>query len=130
MIFSFAGLTDEKVKAYLSLHPQVLDEFVSESVSAETVEKWLKRKYNTKEGKAIMQLRRIEQMFLHDWTDFGTVFLCTFISAHVKVQKSKDDRPHINLEKLNMIDSWLHNWLRSRKQSWLRTRKQSVGING
>ncbi|KAI4582613.1 hypothetical protein MJG53_009164 [Ovis ammon polii x Ovis aries] len=37
-------LTDEKVKAYLSLHPQVLDEFVSESVSAETVEKWLKRK--------------------------------------------------------------------------------------
>ncbi|XP_048661806.1 cAMP and cAMP-inhibited cGMP 3',5'-cyclic phosphodiesterase 10A isoform X2 [Marmota marmota marmota] len=40
------GLTDEKVKAYLSLHPQVLDEFVSESVSAETVEKWLKRKNN------------------------------------------------------------------------------------
>ncbi|XP_060098082.1 cAMP and cAMP-inhibited cGMP 3',5'-cyclic phosphodiesterase 10A isoform X4 [Heteronotia binoei] len=43
------GLTDEKVKAYLSLHPQVLDEFVSESVSAETVEKWLQRKYNAKE---------------------------------------------------------------------------------
>ncbi|KAM8788015.1 cAMP and cAMP-inhibited cGMP 3',5'-cyclic phosphodiesterase 10A isoform 2-T2 [Rhynchonycteris naso] len=41
-----AGLTDEKVKAYLSLHPQVLDEFVSESVSAETVERWLKRKNN------------------------------------------------------------------------------------
>uniref|UniRef100_A0A803SNT3 Phosphodiesterase 10A n=1 Tax=Anolis carolinensis TaxID=28377 RepID=A0A803SNT3_ANOCA len=38
------GLTDEKVKAYLSLHPQVLDEFVSESVSSETVEKWLRRK--------------------------------------------------------------------------------------
>ncbi|XP_066228907.1 cAMP and cAMP-inhibited cGMP 3',5'-cyclic phosphodiesterase 10A isoform X2 [Saccopteryx leptura] len=38
------GLTDEKVKAYLSLHPQMLDEFVSESVSAETVERWLKRK--------------------------------------------------------------------------------------
>lgn len=37
-------MTDGKVKAYLSLHPQVLDEFVSESVSAETVEKWLKRK--------------------------------------------------------------------------------------
>ncbi|KAI1240734.1 hypothetical protein IHE44_0009175, partial [Lamprotornis superbus] len=44
------GLTDEKVKAYLSLHPQVLDEFVSESVSAETVEKWLKRKNNRQEG--------------------------------------------------------------------------------
>ncbi|XP_028579692.1 cAMP and cAMP-inhibited cGMP 3',5'-cyclic phosphodiesterase 10A isoform X3 [Podarcis muralis] len=43
------GLTDEKVKAYLSLHPQVLDEFVSESVSAETVEKWLRRKHNTEE---------------------------------------------------------------------------------
>ena len=39
-----AGLTDEKVKAYLSLHPQMLDEFVLESVSAETVDRWLKRK--------------------------------------------------------------------------------------
>ncbi|NXX10563.1 PDE10 phosphodiesterase, partial [Podargus strigoides] len=48
--FSLSGLTDEKVKAYLSLHPQVLDEFVSESVSAETVEKWLKRKNNRQEG--------------------------------------------------------------------------------
>ncbi|XP_053476442.1 cAMP and cAMP-inhibited cGMP 3',5'-cyclic phosphodiesterase 10A isoform X3 [Ictalurus furcatus] len=38
------GLTDEKVKAYLSLHPQMLDEFVLESVSAETVDRWLKRK--------------------------------------------------------------------------------------
>ncbi|XP_074044108.1 cAMP and cAMP-inhibited cGMP 3',5'-cyclic phosphodiesterase 10A isoform X2 [Macrotis lagotis] len=47
------GLTDEKVKAYLSLHPQVLDEFVSESVSAETVEKWLKRKNNKQEDEAI-----------------------------------------------------------------------------
>ncbi|XP_051020613.1 cAMP and cAMP-inhibited cGMP 3',5'-cyclic phosphodiesterase 10A isoform X1 [Acomys russatus] len=44
--FLSPSLTDEKVKAYLSLHPQVLDEFVSESVSAETVEKWLKRKNN------------------------------------------------------------------------------------
>lgn len=50
---SLAGLTDEKVKAYLSLHPQVLDEFVSESVSAETVEKWLKRKNNKAEGKPL-----------------------------------------------------------------------------
>ncbi|XP_035978773.1 cAMP and cAMP-inhibited cGMP 3',5'-cyclic phosphodiesterase 10A isoform X2 [Halichoerus grypus] len=47
-----AGLTDEKVKAYLSLHPQVLDEFVSESVSAETVEKWLKRKNNKPEDES------------------------------------------------------------------------------
>ncbi|XP_029817469.1 cAMP and cAMP-inhibited cGMP 3',5'-cyclic phosphodiesterase 10A isoform X4 [Manacus vitellinus] len=46
------GLTDEKVKAYLSLHPQVLDEFVSESVSAETVEKWLKRKNNRQEDES------------------------------------------------------------------------------
>ncbi|XP_012879977.1 PREDICTED: cAMP and cAMP-inhibited cGMP 3',5'-cyclic phosphodiesterase 10A [Dipodomys ordii] len=46
------GLTDEKVKAYLSLHPQVLDEFVSESVSAETVEKWLKRKNNKLEDES------------------------------------------------------------------------------
>ncbi|XP_063089153.1 cAMP and cAMP-inhibited cGMP 3',5'-cyclic phosphodiesterase 10A isoform X2 [Cavia porcellus] len=42
--FLSPSLTDEKVKAYLSLHPQVLDEFVSESVSTETVEKWLRRK--------------------------------------------------------------------------------------
>ncbi|XP_061327366.1 cAMP and cAMP-inhibited cGMP 3',5'-cyclic phosphodiesterase 10A isoform X2 [Pezoporus flaviventris] len=47
--FLNTSLTDEKVKAYLSLHPQVLDEFVSESVSAETVEKWLKRKNNRQE---------------------------------------------------------------------------------
>ncbi|XP_066850232.1 cAMP and cAMP-inhibited cGMP 3',5'-cyclic phosphodiesterase 10A isoform X1 [Anser cygnoides] len=46
------SLTDEKVKAYLSLHPQVLDEFVSESVSAETVEKWLKRKNNRQEDES------------------------------------------------------------------------------
>uniref|UniRef100_A0A2K6EFN9 Phosphodiesterase n=1 Tax=Propithecus coquereli TaxID=379532 RepID=A0A2K6EFN9_PROCO len=46
------GLTDEKVKAYLSLHPQVLDEFVSESVSVETIEKWLKRKNNKLEDES------------------------------------------------------------------------------
>lgn len=39
-----SGLTDEKVKAYLSLHPQMLDDFVLESVSAETLDRWLKRK--------------------------------------------------------------------------------------
>uniref|UniRef100_A0A8C2R1N3 Uncharacterized protein n=1 Tax=Capra hircus TaxID=9925 RepID=A0A8C2R1N3_CAPHI len=49
---SFTDLTDEKVKAYLSLHPQVLDEFVSESVSAETVEKWLKRKNKKSEDES------------------------------------------------------------------------------
>ncbi|XP_044277302.1 cAMP and cAMP-inhibited cGMP 3',5'-cyclic phosphodiesterase 10A isoform X2 [Varanus komodoensis] len=48
--FLSTSLTDEKVKAYLSLHPQVLDEFVSESVSAETVEKWLRRKHNTEKA--------------------------------------------------------------------------------
>uniref|UniRef100_A0A7N6AWY5 Phosphodiesterase n=1 Tax=Anabas testudineus TaxID=64144 RepID=A0A7N6AWY5_ANATE len=42
------GLTDEKVKAYLSLHPQMLDDFVLESVSAETLDRWLKRKTNSK----------------------------------------------------------------------------------
>lgn len=52
--FLNTSLTDEKVKAYLSLHPQVLDEFVSESVSAETVEKWLKRKNNRQEGKSFL----------------------------------------------------------------------------
>nr|XP_023678285.1 cAMP and cAMP-inhibited cGMP 3',5'-cyclic phosphodiesterase 10A isoform X3 [Paramormyrops kingsleyae] len=44
------GLTDEKVKAYLSLHPQMLDEFVSESVSTETVDRWLKRKNSSRSG--------------------------------------------------------------------------------
>uniref|UniRef100_A0A4W3GVU2 Phosphodiesterase n=1 Tax=Callorhinchus milii TaxID=7868 RepID=A0A4W3GVU2_CALMI len=48
-----SGLTDEKVKAYLSLHPHVLDEFVSDSVNIETVEKWLKRKSSRLEGKFI-----------------------------------------------------------------------------
>ncbi|XP_036173496.1 cAMP and cAMP-inhibited cGMP 3',5'-cyclic phosphodiesterase 10A isoform X2 [Myotis myotis] len=47
------GLTDEKVKAYLSLHPQILDEFVSESVSTETVEKWLRRKNNKAEDEPV-----------------------------------------------------------------------------
>ncbi|XP_064174131.1 cAMP and cAMP-inhibited cGMP 3',5'-cyclic phosphodiesterase 10A isoform X4 [Anguilla rostrata] len=42
------GLTDEKVKAYLSLHPQMLEEFVSESVSAETISKWLQRKNSSR----------------------------------------------------------------------------------
>ncbi|PWA25870.1 hypothetical protein CCH79_00001510 [Gambusia affinis] len=42
------SLTDEKVKAYLSLHPQMLDEFVLESVSAETLDRWLKRKTSSR----------------------------------------------------------------------------------
>uniref|UniRef100_A0AAY4E017 Phosphodiesterase n=1 Tax=Denticeps clupeoides TaxID=299321 RepID=A0AAY4E017_9TELE len=45
---SLTGLTDEKVKAYLSLHPQMLDEFVSESVSTETLDRWLKRKNSSR----------------------------------------------------------------------------------
>ncbi|XP_033835582.1 cAMP and cAMP-inhibited cGMP 3',5'-cyclic phosphodiesterase 10A isoform X5 [Periophthalmus magnuspinnatus] len=46
--FLGASLTDEKVKAYLSLHPQMLDEFVLESVSTETLERWVKRKTSYK----------------------------------------------------------------------------------
>uniref|UniRef100_A0A8C5BHT2 Phosphodiesterase n=1 Tax=Gadus morhua TaxID=8049 RepID=A0A8C5BHT2_GADMO len=42
--FLGASLTDEKVKAYLSVHPQILEDFVSESVSAETLDRWLRRK--------------------------------------------------------------------------------------
>ncbi|KAG7262918.1 hypothetical protein CRUP_025752 [Coryphaenoides rupestris] len=42
--FLGASLTDEKVKAYLSVHPQMLDDFVSESVSTETLDRWLKKK--------------------------------------------------------------------------------------
>lgn len=41
-------MTDEKVKAYLSLHPQILDDFVLESVSAETLDRWLKRKTSSR----------------------------------------------------------------------------------
>uniref|UniRef100_A0A3B3RX38 Phosphodiesterase n=1 Tax=Paramormyrops kingsleyae TaxID=1676925 RepID=A0A3B3RX38_9TELE len=48
--FLGTSLTDEKVKAYLSLHPQMLDEFVSESVSTETVDRWLKRKNSSRSG--------------------------------------------------------------------------------
>ncbi|KAK6301410.1 hypothetical protein J4Q44_G00274630, partial [Coregonus suidteri] len=42
--FLGSSLTDDQVKAYLSLHPQMLDEFVSESVSSETLDRWHKRK--------------------------------------------------------------------------------------
>ncbi|XP_078471703.1 cAMP and cAMP-inhibited cGMP 3',5'-cyclic phosphodiesterase 10A isoform X5 [Lampetra planeri] len=38
------GLTDEKVKTYLSLNRHVLDEYVAESVSVETLERWIRRK--------------------------------------------------------------------------------------
>ncbi|MFT7806081.1 cAMP and cAMP-inhibited cGMP 3',5'-cyclic phosphodiesterase 10A isoform X5 [Arapaima gigas] len=53
--FLGTSLTDEKVKAYLSLHPQMLDEFVSESVSVETVDRWLKRKSSTRQGGGSLQ---------------------------------------------------------------------------
>lgn len=36
------------MKAYLSLHPHMLDEFVLESVSAETLDRWLKRKTSSR----------------------------------------------------------------------------------
>ncbi|XP_046885160.1 cAMP and cAMP-inhibited cGMP 3',5'-cyclic phosphodiesterase 10A isoform X4 [Hypomesus transpacificus] len=42
--FLGASLTDEKVKDYLTLHPQMLDDFVLESVSPETLARWLKNK--------------------------------------------------------------------------------------
>uniref|UniRef100_A0A674MUS5 Phosphodiesterase n=1 Tax=Takifugu rubripes TaxID=31033 RepID=A0A674MUS5_TAKRU len=47
------GLTDEKVKAYLSLHPQMLDDFVLESVSTETLDRWLKKKTNDASAKEV-----------------------------------------------------------------------------
>uniref|UniRef100_A0AAQ4PPY0 Phosphodiesterase n=1 Tax=Gasterosteus aculeatus aculeatus TaxID=481459 RepID=A0AAQ4PPY0_GASAC len=53
MCFCFSGLTDEKVKAYLSLHPQMLDDFVLESVSAETLDRWLKKKTNDTSAKEV-----------------------------------------------------------------------------
>ncbi|CAL8257880.1 unnamed protein product [Lota lota] len=46
--FLGASLTDEKVKAYLSVHPQMLEDFVSESVSAETLDRWLRRKTSSR----------------------------------------------------------------------------------
>uniref|UniRef100_A0A2K5F8Q4 PX domain-containing protein n=1 Tax=Aotus nancymaae TaxID=37293 RepID=A0A2K5F8Q4_AOTNA len=44
-----AGLTVEEVKACLSLHPEILDEYVYESASLERIEKWLKGKNNKSE---------------------------------------------------------------------------------
>ncbi|XP_063047591.1 cAMP and cAMP-inhibited cGMP 3',5'-cyclic phosphodiesterase 10A isoform X2 [Engraulis encrasicolus] len=46
--FLGSSLTDEKVKAYLAVHPQVLEEFVWESVSTDTLDRWLKRKRNSR----------------------------------------------------------------------------------
>uniref|UniRef100_A0A2K5PCE8 Phosphodiesterase n=1 Tax=Cebus imitator TaxID=2715852 RepID=A0A2K5PCE8_CEBIM len=42
------NVKDNYVKAYLSLHPKVLDEFISESV----IDKWLKRKNNKSEDES------------------------------------------------------------------------------
>ncbi|XP_042189308.1 cAMP and cAMP-inhibited cGMP 3',5'-cyclic phosphodiesterase 10A [Callorhinchus milii] len=56
--FLSTSLTDEKVKAYLSLHPHVLDEFVSDSVNIETVEKWLKRKSSRLEDENLKDVSR------------------------------------------------------------------------
>ncbi|XP_034148080.1 cAMP and cAMP-inhibited cGMP 3',5'-cyclic phosphodiesterase 10A isoform X4 [Esox lucius] len=44
--FLGTSLTDDRVKTYLSLHPQTLDEFVLESVSPETLDRWHKSKSN------------------------------------------------------------------------------------
>ncbi|KAJ4949111.1 hypothetical protein JOQ06_020629 [Pogonophryne albipinna] len=51
-------LTDEKVKAYLSLHPQMLDDFVLESVSAETLDRWLKRKTSSRPAVCVIDRRK------------------------------------------------------------------------
>ncbi|XP_067845185.1 cAMP and cAMP-inhibited cGMP 3',5'-cyclic phosphodiesterase 10A [Heptranchias perlo] len=51
--FFSCSLTEEKVKAYLSGHSHVLDEFVAESVDVETVERWLMRKHARKENEPI-----------------------------------------------------------------------------
>ncbi|XP_063773618.1 cAMP and cAMP-inhibited cGMP 3',5'-cyclic phosphodiesterase 10A isoform X2 [Pseudophryne corroboree] len=57
--FVSTSLTDEKVKAYLSLHPQLLDEFVSENVPSETVERWMKKK-NTSEDLTPAEVSRYQ----------------------------------------------------------------------
>ena len=60
------GLTDEKVKAYLSLHPQMLDEFVLESVSAETLDRWLKRKTSSRPaGKPLLHICTLTDKHMH-----------------------------------------------------------------
>ncbi|XP_072121405.1 cAMP and cAMP-inhibited cGMP 3',5'-cyclic phosphodiesterase 10A isoform X2 [Mobula birostris] len=51
-----AGLTDEKVKTYLSLHTHVLDEFVADSVDVETLEKWLMKKHSRQDGEILLKL--------------------------------------------------------------------------
>uniref|UniRef100_A0A2K6US12 cAMP and cAMP-inhibited cGMP 3',5'-cyclic phosphodiesterase 10A n=1 Tax=Saimiri boliviensis boliviensis TaxID=39432 RepID=A0A2K6US12_SAIBB len=73
------GFTNEKVKAYLSLHPKVLDEFVSES----RVEKWRKRKNNKLEDEsAPKEVRRCQDTnmqgvvyelnsYIEQWLDTG-----------------------------------------------------------
>ncbi|XP_038664678.1 cAMP and cAMP-inhibited cGMP 3',5'-cyclic phosphodiesterase 10A isoform X3 [Scyliorhinus canicula] len=50
------SLTDEKVKSYLSLHSNVLDEFVAESVSIETLERWLVKKQSRQDGETFQLL--------------------------------------------------------------------------
>ncbi|XP_059504477.1 cAMP and cAMP-inhibited cGMP 3',5'-cyclic phosphodiesterase 10A isoform X3 [Stegostoma tigrinum] len=49
------GLTDDKVKSYLSLHSNVLDEYVAENVTTETVERWLMKKQSKQDDKANFQ---------------------------------------------------------------------------
>uniref|UniRef100_A0AAY4E1N6 Phosphodiesterase n=1 Tax=Denticeps clupeoides TaxID=299321 RepID=A0AAY4E1N6_9TELE len=58
--FLGSSLTDEKVKAYLSLHPQMLDEFVSESVSTETLDRWLKRKNSSRPDPSAKEVSRYQ----------------------------------------------------------------------
>uniref|UniRef100_UPI00398EDCC6 cAMP and cAMP-inhibited cGMP 3',5'-cyclic phosphodiesterase 10A isoform X2 n=1 Tax=Pristiophorus japonicus TaxID=55135 RepID=UPI00398EDCC6 len=50
------SLTDEKIKAYLSSHPHVLEEFVADSVDAETVERWLVTKKDKQTSEMLQKL--------------------------------------------------------------------------
>ncbi|XP_072437118.1 cAMP and cAMP-inhibited cGMP 3',5'-cyclic phosphodiesterase 10A isoform X2 [Chiloscyllium punctatum] len=50
------SLTDDKVKSYLSLHSNVLDEYVAESVPTETLERWLMKKQSKQDGETFQLL--------------------------------------------------------------------------
>ena len=58
-------LTDEKLKAYLLSHPCVLDEFVREYVSTETIERWLAtRKGESRVQTVKLQINRLERKWV------------------------------------------------------------------
>ncbi|MED6250930.1 hypothetical protein ATANTOWER_016072 [Ataeniobius toweri] len=76
------GLTDEKVKAYLALHPQMLDEFVLESVSAETLDRWLKRKTSSRPAddtstKEVSRQQKLIVLHFISWENATIVYVYT-----------------------------------------------------